>query len=100
MKVNMPVEAMGEYCLTCPELDIDIVTMESYKLETVEDGVTKIKVSTYKNNLKCKHCERCRVIFEHEQESKKEEPITEAKKPAAKKTTAKKTTTRKTVTKK
>ena len=92
MKVNMPVEAMGEYCLTCPELDIDILTKENYKLETVEDGITKIRVAIYENTLRCKHCDRCRVIFEHEKQHSNDIPKSA---PKTKKTTSKKTVTKK-----
>lgn len=71
MIVNMPVEAISEACLTCPELSIDIFTKENYELEIPEEGITRVKQSRYENTLICKHYNRCKVILEHNQEVKK-----------------------------
>ena len=90
MIINMPVEAYSEKCITCPELDIDIITKEFYDLEQVKEGDTKVKTARYENILKCKHCGRCKVIFDQG---------TEKPEPKPKKTTTKKVSgTTKTVT--
>lgn len=93
MIINMPVEAMSEACLTCPELDIDIFTKENYELEMPEEGITRVKQSKYENTLRCKHCERCKVILEHQEAKKPATKTTASKTKAAKtaKTPAKKT---------
>ena len=61
MMVNMPVEAMNEKCVNCPELEIDIVTTELYGISYDNTNQT---TTTFYNYLKCKHCDRCRVIFQ------------------------------------
>lgn len=86
MIINMPVEAMSEACLTCPELDIDIFTKENYELEMPEEGITRVKQSKYENTLICKHYNRCKVILEHSQEAKKPATKTTASKTKATKT--------------
>lgn len=63
--INMPVEAISESCLTCPELEIDIYTKEQFDLEIPEEGRSEVKSVKYENVLRCKHCDRCKVIFEH-----------------------------------
>lgn len=93
MIINMPVEAMSEACLTCPELDIDIFTKENYELEMPEEGITRVKQSRYENTLRCKHCERCKVILEH-QEAK--EPLKKITKTASKTKSTTTTTVKKT----
>lgn len=85
--VNMPVEAISEKCLTCPELDVNVITTEHYELASPEEGATSVTKSTYENRLRCVHCNRCAVIFNHAYEDEK-------------KTTTKKITTKKTVAKK
>ena len=84
--INMPVEAISEKCLTCPELEIDIITKEHYDLVAPEEGATEVKKATYENILKCTHCNRCAVIFNHG---------TEPEKKATRKTTTKKTVAKK-----
>lgn len=86
MIINMPVEAMSEACLTCPELDIDIFTKENYELEMPEEGITRVKQSRYENTLICKHYSRCKVILEHSQEAKKPATKTAASKTKTAKT--------------
>jgi len=94
MLINMPVDAISEACLTCPELEIDIVTKEFYELASPEEGTTEVKKITYENVLRCKHCHRCEIIFKH---GSKQKTSTKSK---TKPKTTKKTTTRKTVAKK
>lgn len=98
--VRMPVKAMGEYCINCPELDIDIVTKEQYELEVPEEGRTQVKTAKYENVLRCKHCDRCAVIFEHGNQPLPEKEEVKPAKKTTKKTTATKTTTKKTAAKK
>ena len=82
MTINMPVEAMGDFCITCPELDIDILTSITYDIENVNETDTAVKTVKYQNVLRCKHCDRCKVILEHSSETKA--------KPAKKTTTTRK----------
>lgn len=89
MLVNMPVEAIGERCLTCPELEIDITTNELYGLTASGDGTTAVMNTVYNNSLKCTHYNRCKVIFEHGKEPEPAPaPEKETKKPARKTTKA------------
>ena len=81
MTVNMPVEAINERCLKCPELDIDITTIENYG--TNDEDKRVIEVKSYENRMRCKHVDRCRAVLYHEEMGKKEAP---KKKAPAKKT--------------
>ena len=79
MIVKMPVVALNEKCVNCPELEIDIHTIEDYTMETVEDGVTEVKSATYTNTLMCAHCDRCKVIFDYGSEKNAEPKSTKSK---------------------
>ena len=65
MTIQMPVECYGECCINCPELEIDIVTKETYDLEKVGETNTQVKTVKFENTLRCPHLDRCKVIFEN-----------------------------------
>ena len=109
MTINMPVEAMNEKCINCPELEIDVFTKEKYDMKKISEGRTISAISGFDNVLKCKNWDethetcpfivRCRAIMDAVAEEIVKEATKNAK-PAAKKTTTRKTTTKKTVAKK
>ena len=97
----MPVECYGECCINCPELEIDIVTKETYDLEKVGETNTQVKTVKFENTLRCPHLDRCKVIFENGK-PKSTKSITSKTETTRKSTskstsTAKKTTTKKAV---
>ena len=97
MIISMPVEAYSESCITCPELDIDIITKEFIDLEMPEEGRTSVKKATYTNTLRCKHCERCKVIFNQAQQKEKKSSRATKSKSSSTTKTAKAKTTKKSV---
>lgn len=55
MMVNMPVEAINERCLSCPELDIEVSTLELCTDYTGD--------RVYSNYIRCSHLDRCRILL-------------------------------------
>ena len=47
MTINMPVEAMNEKCINCPELEIDVFTKEKYDMKKISEGRTISAISGF-----------------------------------------------------
>lgn len=102
MTVNMPVQAMNEKCLNCPELELDVFTKEKYNMKKVSEVRTVSTISGFENVIKCKNWDptnetcpiicRCQAIMNSVMEKVAEAIVNETK--TAKKTTARKTTKR------
>lgn len=60
MMVNMPVEAINEYCINCPELEIDIYTKETGGgIVLDEKGKPQEQPRVIQNMLQCAHYNQC-----------------------------------------
>ena len=54
-KIMMPVTALGDWCVSCQELDIDVD-----KTVTFDGGPEPVMVA---NDLHCKHYSKCLEIY-------------------------------------
>lgn len=58
-EILMPVIAMCDKCVECPELDIGIAQKE---IDVPPKDNDVYITRTYENTIYCKHYERCRLI--------------------------------------
>lgn len=58
-EVAMPVIAIGEQCLDCPDIKIG-VAQKTFDIPCADDD--RLLERHYENTLYCEHYERCRLI--------------------------------------
>ena len=106
MTVNLPVDAMSEKCINCPELELDVLTREKYELKAIDEKHTKSELTGFENYIKCKNWDEGNGICPVARKSKAlvdaviDIPPEPPAKAPTKKTTTRKTTVKKTVSKK
>lgn len=64
MTVNMPVEVFNEKCIYCPDLEVDTITKANFIVQGVKADGTVDQKNEYKNELRCIHCQNCKIRYE------------------------------------